>query len=102
MYANLIEGRLDQQLSALHISSAYGRDVHPDNFPALIEKIESYLADITLAECELDGQIASTLDQGEGFVEHYNQFIEKEAKKREKIEKKIRARDLDQLMRRNN
>ena len=39
---------------------------------------------------------------GEGFIEHYNTFVEKEAKKREKIEKKLRAHDEDRLMRRNN
>jgi len=54
LYSNLIEGRLDHKLNALHINTAYGRDVPPQKLDELTNFINEYLSTVTQAENYLD------------------------------------------------
>jgi hypothetical protein len=46
IYAGLIEGNLDHKLSALHVHTAFGRDVPPEKIGELTTIISNYLGTI--------------------------------------------------------
>ena len=85
LYANLIEGRLDHKLNALHINTAYGRDVPPQKLDELTNFINEYLGTVTQAENYLDEQIQSATKFADAAAEHKDRFVAQQLNAKEAV-----------------
>lgn len=85
LYSNLIEGRLDHKLNALHINTAYGRDVPPQKIAELTNFINEYLGTVTEAEQYLSEQIESATKFSDAAAEHKDSFIAQQMNAKEAV-----------------
>jgi hypothetical protein len=62
IYAGLVQGKLDQRTSSLEVSSAVGRDITPEQLPALAERLRQWQASVQDAIAALEQQARATVD----------------------------------------
>ena len=92
IYENLIEAKIDHKKAGLQVFSSFGRDVPPEQVPAMLSKLKGFLSHLETVEDFIDQQIRVVGEAKSEAVMQHEAFQEELEREKENAKADLAAK----------
>ena len=89
IYENLVEAKIDHKKAGVQVFSSFGRDVPPEQVPAMLNKLKTFLGHLENVEAFIDQQIHAVAEAKSEAVAQHEAFLTAADQERDKLKNEI-------------